>query len=340
MTTYRIKEFEAFIKRDALRKGTKARRLRLPWMSVPTDLQKRAVQRIAMHPRGAEIYGAFILMASVSARATEKVDMGILADDEGRPYTPEDLEEITGFPADSFAIAIEVLASPRVGWLEPVGGEVAGNLPAETRKLPADSREVAGRKADVAGNLPARSRFLPADGTGRDMTGQDRTAAAQPDETGGIETPEEPPTLTDRELIRPLAAFVRWKTGDEEGTADNIAELAGLVREHGAQAIHEAARLGSMRGDGKLWPNEVVEYLPGAAPRPLQEPPVTVAPETAQALAILDRLGYQATHDLLGYLPGKVPNDAALRNLVTKNLGTAIELIRVGGGSKPTETKP
>jgi len=266
--TYRIKQFdEVFIKRDALRQGVKARRLRLPWISVPTDLQKRSAQRLANHPQGCEIYGAFILMASISAKATQTTDLGILADDEGHPYTPEDMEVMTGFPAASFALALEVLSSPRIGWLEVVP---AGKKPLPAGKIP----EPAGRKPDVAGNMPARSRILPADGTGRDGTGRDETRQR----TSAHRIIEEDPdpeevfsskgkAKTETVLSNPetdalsLSPFVKWTAKDPERTQQNLDQLVISVRAFGIATCRRVAEYACVAAKVKLWPDELAEAL-------------------------------------------------------------------------------
>lgn len=149
----------------------------------------------------------------------------------------------------------------------------------------------------------------------------------RPDEAGGTETPTEPTRLTDRELIRPLAGWVRWRTNDADAEADNVAELAGLVREHGAQVIAQAAKAGHDATKGKIWPNQIAAYLPG---KPVEFASDALEPEVIEALAVFDRLGYDHLHPLLGFLPNAIPDGSALRKWIeTGGPGCAREILKV-----------
>jgi hypothetical protein len=46
---------------------------------------------------------------------------GLLVD-EDEPLTPEDLADMTGFPAAIFHLAFTVLTQPNIGWIERVAG--------------------------------------------------------------------------------------------------------------------------------------------------------------------------------------------------------------------------
>lgn len=81
------------------------------------------------------------------------------------------------------------------------------------------------------------------------------------DETGGADPDPEPPKIEDRVLIRPLAPWVNWNRADPDDKADQIAELAGYVREHGAQVIMAAAQRGKAELGRKVYPNEIEGYL-------------------------------------------------------------------------------
>lgn len=149
------------------------------------------------------------------------------------------------------------------------------------------------------------------------------------DEAGGTEAPEGSPLLTDRELVRPLAPYVRWQTNDPERSADNLAELVGLIRDHGAQVIHTAARAGCIGGDGKLWPNEILDHLPKAtvdsAPGPVRSPEHDrILPD---AIAIAERLGYAEVVKRLGFAPGAITSDRQLTMVLGANVGACEELI-------------
>jgi hypothetical protein len=148
--------------------------------------------------------------------------------------------------------------------------------------------------------------------------------ASTSDETGGADPTSEKAAVTDRELVRPLAAYVRWQTNDAEKSADNLAELVGLIHDHGAPTILEAARQGTTKQDGKLWPNEIRDYLPKAAiPEPQERP---TPPEVTQAYGIIDRLGWKAVVGILGF-PATVRGDQHLRSLLYGNPPACSELV-------------
>lgn len=325
MTTYRIKDWDEKFETHQGRKRLKGA---LPWVRVPTA-DGLTYRRLMREANGPAVYGCFIAMVRVAARLTPR---GILFKD-GRGMTAADLEDLTDIPQALMAEAIETLSSERIGWLLTDASQAVQRADSVIER--ADFCEQRAEKAIERAGSAQKSRNLRDRGEekrGEEKRGEAaRSITPQPDETDAADPSTDRVILTDRELVRPLAPYVRWQTNDPDRSADNLAELVGLIQDHGAQAILTAARNGCITGDGKLWPNEIAEHLPGATPKPAEPSPI-ISPETAQALAILDRLGYQAAHDLMGYPPGKVPNDAALRSLVTKNIGTAIELIRVGGG--------
>jgi len=148
-------------------------------------------------------------------------------------------------------------------------------------KLTVDSRQLREERGQGIGAVPVTD-LPPAKETGGAQPHPDLRDKTTPFDEG----PEEP--LDDRSLIRPLAPWVRWRTNDPETTADNVAELAGLIRIHGAQVIMEAARKGHAGGE-KLWPNEITTHLPSAG---------AVAskgnPRAARAAALVAKHGIEA----------------------------------------------
>src|SRR6185295_804275 len=91
----------------------------LAWIGSPTSHDSAGLKRLMREPDGAALYGAYQLMAQVSAKLP-KVARGWLVDRTGRALDAQDLADKTGPPIDVFARALQVLTDPdkRICWLE------------------------------------------------------------------------------------------------------------------------------------------------------------------------------------------------------------------------------
>ncbi len=102
---------------------------RLLWVKIPNQHDSLPFRTIAGHKRGAEIFAAWVLMVQVSSKQ-DKENRGKI------PMSPEELGLVTGFPVEIFKLAIEVLKSPKIGWIDhnpdnfPSSPETSGNSPA------------------------------------------------------------------------------------------------------------------------------------------------------------------------------------------------------------------
>ena len=83
----------------------------LNWVKIPNKHDGLAFRRISAHPRGAEIFAAWILIVQVASKR-RKGERGNL------PLSPDELGIVTGFPADIFKMAIDELKSPKIGWIK------------------------------------------------------------------------------------------------------------------------------------------------------------------------------------------------------------------------------
>ncbi len=133
-------------------------------------------------------------------------------------------------------------------------------------------------------------------------------------------------------MIRPLAAWARWRNNDREAEADNIAELAGLVREHGGQTIATAAKAGFDSTREKLWPNQITEWLPQAAEAPIAAPvvPGWTMEEMIKAYpkALLEERGFEWARALWKYTPEQMPDLAAALKVLRTDITASEELVR------------
>lgn len=111
MKTYRIKDWDKHYEISQSRKYKNMR-----WVAVPNKHDGKGYRRITKHPRGAEIFTAWVLIVEVASKMEVR---GLLKDADG-PLTPQDLSDKTGFNAEIFSLAFEVLTQPRFGWIEVV----------------------------------------------------------------------------------------------------------------------------------------------------------------------------------------------------------------------------
>lgn len=109
-------------------------------------------------------------------------------------------------------------------------------------------------------------------------------------------TPEPTP---DRELIRGLVEHVRWRVQDKDGTDDNVAELASLIRRHTLPVVQEAAlACFEAAGREKVWPDVVSQHLAGqdGTEAPQDDFNRPLPPVCQQAIAAVRSLGFTVAH--------------------------------------------
>lgn len=94
-----------------------------PLAAVPvvTDLSRSGLRRLLGQPGSAEILGVWYFLQMLAAQGTRR---GVLCS-FGRPLTPQDVANVSGFDVFLIERALEVLASPDVGLLEQVALETA-----------------------------------------------------------------------------------------------------------------------------------------------------------------------------------------------------------------------
>jgi len=79
--------------------------------------------------------------------------------------------------------------------------------------------------------------------------------------------------LTDDQLTRPLARFVRTQTKEPERSAEHRAELASIVRQFGGkQCVEVADRLKRENGGEKIWPEALDRALNTSEAKPFVAP--------------------------------------------------------------------
>lgn len=125
----------------------------LHWVKIPNQQDSLSYRLIAAHPRGSEIFAAWVLILQVASKG-RKEERGNL------PLSPDELGIVTGFPAEIFSLAIDFLKTPKIGWIEqsPVNlplstetpGESPENLPLKERRNGTEQKErISIAKAEV-----------------------------------------------------------------------------------------------------------------------------------------------------------------------------------------------
>lgn len=153
--TYRIRNWDRHYESSDTRKLVS-----LHWVKIPNQQDSLAYRLIAAHPKGAEIFAAWILMVQVASKA-KKEERGNL------PLSPEELGIITGFPVKIFALAIEFLKSPKIGWIEqspgglPESPDASGNPPENLPLKERKKEEKEGKNIPLppSGDLSLKSIF-------------------------------------------------------------------------------------------------------------------------------------------------------------------------------------
>lgn len=138
--------------------------------------------------------------------------------------------------------------------------------------------------------------------------------------------------MTDRQLIQGLSGYAIWAAKDPDRMAENIAEAASLVREHGAAVVLDAARALSLAIGGKVYPSQLSEHFIAirAQERLTKAPPERyVDPVIAKALSILDTMGYAKASGC--YDHGRKSEDQ-FREMLEHNQGAALEFIAATDG--------
>lgn len=123
-----------------------SRKLRRPyWVSVPNKQSGKGFIRIMVQEDGATIFGIWILIveacsAQLPPRAGWLTDDGTAA---GVPWTMEDLAERWRRPYAEVARALDVLCSPKVGWIEALetDGRISQDV-GEINRCPVQSSPV------------------------------------------------------------------------------------------------------------------------------------------------------------------------------------------------------
>ena len=84
------------------------------WLSLPTNLGTREFRKLAKNKDGAKIFSAWIVILQIAASMPVR---GVLSDSKG-DLDESDFSALSGFPEEIFKIALPVLISKQIGWIE------------------------------------------------------------------------------------------------------------------------------------------------------------------------------------------------------------------------------
>lgn len=101
------------------------------WVPMPTKHDGKGYRRVAQHKDAVSIFCGWNLIVQVASKMPAR---GTLADEDG-PLDAEDLAAMTGFPAETFTVALEFLSSDRIGWIV-IENQPKRRQPARTRQNP------------------------------------------------------------------------------------------------------------------------------------------------------------------------------------------------------------
>jgi hypothetical protein len=111
--TYRIKHWDEHFEIAQTRRSAT---MKFKFFACPNRHDGKSFRRLSRHPRGPEVFAAWILIVQVASKQPRR---GTLKDLDG-PLTAMDLCDCTGFPEEIFVLAFEVLTDEAIGWLEVV----------------------------------------------------------------------------------------------------------------------------------------------------------------------------------------------------------------------------
>ena len=191
MSALQIKDWEKVFENHECRKLKK-----LSWIAMPMSWDGLGFARLRKHKNAISIFAGWCLIVQIAAKMPQR---GLLVNADGLALGAEDMADMTGFPVEIFAQALDALSGPQIGWIERIGNAETGrSLPAEPGESPDNLPESPG----IARNFGGVSRNLPA-------------SPDAPGETGGT-----------------------GEAYENEANPDNLPESPGIARNFGGVSRH------------------------------------------------------------------------------------------------------
>jgi len=331
MIVYQIKDWEAHFETHQERRKYKGK---LPWVRIPTA-SNLAYRRLMRLDGGTTAYGVFIALVRVAATCPVR---GLLERD-GKALTAYDIEDLTDIPFGLVESAVAILSDARIGWLvEGCASAQNGDISAPMADISAPSVDISALKpkqrgdgAEISPNLRDRREEKR-----REENRIERERASEADEDIFNDAPSG--ELTDRELIRPIAAFVSWKSRDPDRQADALAEVAALVHSIGGTDASRIASDLSRSLGRKSWANEFADAcLAAQRVEPTEPVPLTIAerrakmaqsyPEAREAYDRLERFGAERVFIAMGFSENITLDK--FQDIISESYGHCVEINRI-----------
>ena len=113
MEVYRIKDWDKHFEVAQSRRRADAKST---WVAIPNKHDGKGYRRMMRQENGPQLFAAWVLIVQVASKCPIR---GVLSDEDG-PLNADDLELKTDCPAVTFKDALQLLASPEVGWIETI----------------------------------------------------------------------------------------------------------------------------------------------------------------------------------------------------------------------------
>jgi len=317
----------------------------LPWVKIPTD-NGVGYRRLMRSPDGPAIYGIWVALVRVAAAQSVR---GVLARSDGSALSLEDLEDLTDVPASLIAMAIGVLSSERIGWLEPKNDERA-DLGLERADSDLERADLAPDRADTAQIVPLTAQAPRRNGqicaiekrrgdniTRHDMRGDARAAHDQPMLAQSGEDIFDG-SKTEEANVNPFAHFTKLKAyglcipRSDKDDKDQRGLLLALIEIHGIAKVHATAE--AMRHQGRksffIW--ELQAEIDASTPQPAQrdddipEP----APECVAAVKLAKQIGFTKVQEVLGF-QAREGDMQFICQALANNPPACVELLKANG---------
>lgn len=109
---FKIKNWDKFFENSESRKLKK-----LSWVLLPNKWDGLSFSRLRKHKNCIVAFAGWVLMLEIASKMPRR---GLLVTADGVSLTPDDMSDMTGFHADIFQKAIEVLMDKKIGWIEQI----------------------------------------------------------------------------------------------------------------------------------------------------------------------------------------------------------------------------
>jgi hypothetical protein len=204
---YHIADWEERYENSDTRK-----RKSLFWVLVPNSHDGLGFCSIMGREDALEIFGAWVLILQCASKCSRR---GVLCSTKGRPYTAKDIATITRAPAESIALALDVLVE--IGWIHAdKSARHSDKVADDSDKVADDSDKVARHSDKVADDPNVSADAAGGRGTKKERKKERKISPLTPQggENGGgesgIEIPS--PLSEDAQFVQTWDRWCKYQT--------------------------------------------------------------------------------------------------------------------------------